>query len=319
MAALLEVKDLKTYFYRAEGVVKAVDGVSFSVNQGESLGIVGESGSGKSVSVMSLLRLIRKNGKVEGGTALFDGRDLLTLSKEEMRQVRGKDISLVFQDPMSSLNPTMRIGTQIMEPPLWHRLFKHDAAKARSIDLLGKVGIPSADSRFNDYPHQFSGGMRQRVMIATALTCSPKLIIADEPTTALDVTVRSQILNLMQDMKEESGTSVIMITHDFTVACNFCDRIIVMYAGRVMESAATSEFVRNARHPYSTGLLGSVLDIGSDKMSLKPIPGSPPNLIAPPPGCRFHPRCEKCAPRCRSEEPELREIVPGHLAACHFA
>jgi len=315
---LLTVKDLRVRFDRHGETVQAVDGLSFTLQKGESLGIVGESGSGKSVSVMSLLGLNRRNGTVEG-EALFGGRDLLQLGEEDLRQVRGKDISMVFQDPMSSLNPTSRIGRQLMEPPLWHRIAHDREARDRALKLLKQVGIPEYHTRFRDYPFQFSGGMRQRVMIAMAMTCDPQLLIADEPTTALDVTVRSQILNLMQDMKDETGMSIIMITHDFTMATNFCDRILVLYAGRVMESASTQAFLRNPRHPYSRGLLGSVLDIDSDPMKLNPIPGSPPNLTELPRGCRFSPRCALATDLCRQTAPALVEVDRDHLAACHYA
>lgn len=319
MAPLLSVNNLRTYFYRSEGVVRAVDGISYTLDHGESLGIVGESGSGKSVSVLSLLGLLRKNGRVEDGEAIFDGRDLLKLNKEDLREVRGKEISVIFQDPMTSLNPVFRVGPQMMEPPLWHRLFGNKESKQRAMQLLKRVGIPEHESRFSDYPFQFSGGMRQRVMIAMALTCEPKLIIADEPTTALDVTVRSQILNLLQDMKDEFGMSIIMITHDFSIACNFCDNIIVMYAGKIMESASTKEFLANCLHPYSQGLLRSTLDIDTQGIKLNPIPGNPPNLLDPPSGCSFHPRCERRQSICSAKVPALRQVRPGHSLSCHFA
>lgn len=319
MAPLLSVKNLHTYFYRPDGVVKAVDGISYSIETGETLGIVGESGSGKSVSVLSLLRLLRKNGRVEEGEAVFAGRDLLKLNPEELRQVRGKEISMIFQDPMSSLNPTLRIGRQLMEPPLWHRLSGSFESWQKAVQLLQQVGIPEHKSRFHDYPFQFSGGMRQRVMIAMALICEPKLLIADEPTTALDVTVRSQILNLLQEMKNAFGMSIIMITHDFSMASNFCDKIIVMYAGKIMEYAPTMAFLSNCLHPYSQGLIRSTLDIEAPDAKLNPIPGSPPNLINPPAGCRFHPRCEKCQPLCSTEIPALRPVGTDHWVACHFA
>jgi peptide/nickel transport system ATP-binding protein len=319
MASLLSVKNLRTTFKRHDGIVKAVDGISYTLERGETMGIVGESGSGKSVSVLSLLKLLRKNGKVEEGEAIFDGRDLLKLGKEEMRQVRGKEIGMIFQDPMTSLNPTIRIGRQMMEPPLWHGLFGKSESKAKVLQLLKHVGIPEYQSRFSDFPFQFSGGMRQRVMIAMSLTCGPKIIIADEPTTALDVTVRSQILNLMQDMKDEFGSAIIMITHDFCMASNFCDKLIVMYAGKVMESASTVDFLKGCMHPYSKGLLLSTLDIDSSDMQLHPIGGNPPNLIDPPSGCSFHPRCELMKEMCVNTIPELRELRPNHFVACHFA
>ncbi len=320
MAPLLSVKNLRTYFYRPDGIVKAVDGISYDVERGETLGIVGESGSGKSVSVLSLLRLLRKNGKVENGEAIFDdGRDLLKLDKEELRQVRGKEISMIFQDPMTSLNPTFRINLQMMEPLLWHRLADKGLARDKALRLLQRVGIPEAKLRFRDYPFQFSGGMRQRVMIAMALTCGPKLLIADEPTTALDVTVRSQILNLLQDMKDEFNMSIIVITHDFSMATNFCDRIIVMYAGKIVEYGPTLDFLAGCLHPYSSGLLCSTLDIDASDYKLTPIRGNPPSLIDPPSGCSFHPRCDYCQSVCVKEVPVLRELGRNHWVACHFA
>ena len=318
MAPLLSVKNLRTSFYRCDGIVKAVDGISYSIDRGETLGIVGESGSGKSVSTLSLLKLLRKNGRVEEGEAIFNGRDLLKLSKEELRDVRGKEISLIFQDSMTSLNPTFPIGVQLMEPLLWHKLMDRQQAKQRVLQLLHRVGIPEPESRLRDYPFQFSGGMRQRVMIAMALTCNPKLIIADEPTTALDVTVRSQILNLLQSMKDELSMSIILITHDFSMASNFCDKLMVMYAGKIMESAPTMEFLSNCCHPYSQGLLQSTLDIDTVDSTLHPIPGTPPNLTDLPPGCRFHPRCNRRLPVCSVATPPYLEIAPNHWVACHL-
>lgn len=318
MAELLRVNNLRTYFYRRDGIVKAVDGISYKLEHGESLGIVGESGSGKTVSVLSLLRLIRRNGRIEEGEAIFDGKDLLKLNIEELREIRGKDISIVFQDPMTSLNTIMRVGIQIMEPIIWHKIMSNKESRDRAIELLRLVGIPEYKTRFRDYPFQFSGGMRQRVMIAMALACQPKLIIADEPTTALDVTIRAQILNLMQDMKEEFKMSVILITHDITLAMNFCDTIMVMYAGKIMEYSPVVSFIKNPLHPYSIGLISSTLDIGTKEGTLKPIPGNPPNLINPPSGCRFHPRCELAQNICREVEPELREIEKRHYVACHL-
>lgn len=317
MQELLKVKNLKTYFYRPDGIVKAVDGISYTLNAGETLGIVGESGSGKSVSVLSLLRLLRGGARIEEGEAIFDGRDLLKLDKDELREIRGKDISMVFQDPMTSLNPTNKIGFQITEPITWHKLMRNAKASERARELLQKVGIPGHHKRFFDYPFQFSGGMRQRVMIAMALVCKPKLLIADEPTTALDVTIRSQILNLLQIMKEELKMGVIMITHDFGIASNFCDKIIVMYAGRIMESAYIQEFIKNPLHPYSLGLMGSTLDIDFSGGHLKQIPGNPPSLINLPSGCRFYPRCERREKICLTD-PELKEITPQHYTACHI-
>ncbi|ACK41952.1 MULTISPECIES: ABC transporter ATP-binding protein [Dictyoglomus] len=318
MAELLRVNNLKTYFDRYDGVVKAVDGVSYKVDYGETLAIVGESGSGKTQSVLSLLRLIKGNGRIVDGEAIFEGKDLLKLSKEELRQIRGKDISIVFQDPMTSLNPIMRIGIQIMEPILWHKIMSDKEARERAIELLRVVGIPEYKTRVWDYPFQFSGGMRQRVMIAIALACNPKLVIADEPTTALDVTVRAQILNLLSDMKEEFKTSVIFITHDVTLAMNFADTIMVMYAGKIAEYAPIDKFIRNPLHPYSNGLISSTLDINAKEGTLKPIPGNPPSLVNPPSGCRFHPRCPYAQDICKEVEPEYREVEDGHYVACHL-
>lgn len=318
MAELLNVKNLTTYFYRTDGIVKAVDGISYTVDRGEILGIVGESGSGKSVSVLSLLRLLGQNGRIMNGEAVFEGKDLIKMQKSELRKIRGKDIAMIFQDPMTSLNPTYRIGLQTSEPLVWHNIMDKMKAKDRAVELLDHVGIPEARSRYKDYPYEFSGGMQQRVMIAMALTCKPKLLIADEPTTALDVTIRSQILNLMQDMKKEFNMSIILITHDFGVSTNFCDKIIVMYAGRIMESAPIKEFLANVLHPYSAGLLRSTLDIDHKGDKLEPIPGNPPSLINPPAGCRFHPRCKHAKDICKKEAPELRKTKKDHYAACHF-
>lgn len=318
MAELLRVNNLKTYFDRYDGVVKAVDGVSYKLDYGETLAIVGESGSGKTQSVLSLLRLIKGNGRIVDGEAIFEGKDLLKLSKEELRQIRGKDISIVFQDPMTSLNPIMRVGIQIMEPIIWHKIMSDKEARERAIELLRVVGIPEYKTRVWDYPFQFSGGMRQRVMIAIALACNPKLVIADEPTTALDVTVRAQILNLLSDMKEEFKTSVIFITHDITLAMNFADTIMVMYAGKIAEYAPIEKFIKNPLHPYSNGLITSTLDINAKEGSLRPIPGNPPSLVNPPSGCRFHPRCQYAQDICKEVEPEYREVEDGHYVACHL-
>jgi len=318
MPELLNVKNLTTYFYRTDGIVKAVDGISYKVNQGETLGIVGESGSGKSVSVLSLLKLLGQNGRIKAGEAIFNGQDLLRMGKNDLRKIRGKDIAMIFQDPMTSLNPTYRIGLQTSEPLVWHNIMDKLESKDRAIELLDHVGIPEAKKRYMDYPYEFSGGMQQRVMIAMALICKPKLLIADEPTTALDVTIRSQILNLMQDMKNELNMSVILITHDFGVSTNFCDKIIVMYAGMIMESAPTKEFLTNVLHPYSSGLLRSTLDIDYKGDKLEPIPGNPPSLINPPSGCRFHPRCEHAKDICKKKVPQLQKVKKEHYVACHF-
>lgn len=319
MEELLRVTNLKTHFFRPDGVVRAVDGISYTLNKGESLAIMGESGCGKSVGVMSLIQLVRKPGRIVEGQALFEGRDLLKMGKEEIRQIRGHCIAMIFQDPMTSLNPTLTIGKQIMEPMLWHNYAGRQEARERAIKLLEAVGIPSPWQRFTEYPFQFSGGMKQRVMIAMALACGPRLIIADEPTTALDVTVQAQILDLLRRMKEETGTSVLMITHDLGVAADFCDKVMVMYAGRVAEQAPMEEFVERPYHPYSRGLMNSTLDLGRPKGRLDPIPGAPPSLLNPPAGCRFHPRCSEAMAVCSEKEPELVEVGPGRKVACWTA
>ncbi|MEW6229508.1 MAG: ABC transporter ATP-binding protein [Bacillota bacterium] len=319
MEELLRVTNLKTHFFRPDGVVRAVDGISYTLNKGESLAIMGESGCGKSVGVMSLIQLVRKPGRIVEGQALFEGRDLLKMGKEEIRQIRGHCIAMIFQDPMTSLNPTLTIGKQITEPMLWHNYGGRQEARERAIKLLEAVGIPSPWQRFTEYPFQFSGGMKQRVMIAMALACEPRLIIADEPTTALDVTVQAQILDLLRRMKEETGTSVLMITHDLGVAADFCDKVMVMYAGRVAEQAPMEEFVERPYHPYSRGLMNSTLDLGRPKGRLDPIPGAPPSLLNPPAGCRFHPRCSEAMAVCSEKEPELVEVGPGRKVACWTA
>ncbi len=316
MTKLLEVKDLKTYFQRPDGVVKAVDGISYSLEPGETMAIVGESGSGKSVSVKSLMRLIRPPGRIVNGQALFGGRDLLALSSREIQKVRGREIGMVFQDPMSSLNPTLTIGRQIMEPMLWHGLHSRKDARTRAIELLELVGIPSPEQRLSEYPFQFSGGMRQRVMIAMAIACKPKLLIADEPTTALDVTVQAQILDLLRNMQKELGMATILITHDFGVAAEFSQRVAVMYAGRIVETSPMRPFLKQQHHPYSSGLLRSTPEVGRAKTTLEPIPGSPPNMMDPPPGCPFHPRCPLADESCKASLPPLVEVEPERMAAC---
>lgn len=316
MEKLLEVKDLKTYFYRPEGIVKAVDGISYTLGPGETMAIVGESGSGKSVGVKSLMQLIRPPGKVVGGEARFLGKDLLRLSPTEMQKVRGREIGMIFQDPMSSLNPTLTIGRQIMEPMLWHGICDRKTARKRAAELLEMVGIPSPEQRLNEYPFQFSGGMRQRVMIAMAIACRPKLLIADEPTTALDVTVQAQILDLLREMQKELGMAIIIITHDFGVAAEFSQKVAVMYAGRIVETGPMDAFLANPRHPYSAGLLRSTPEVGRAAERLEPIPGSPPNLMDLPSGCPFAPRCGLADGACTAARPELVPVEPGRMAAC---
>lgn len=317
--ALLSVRNLYTEFSRPDGRVYAVNGASFSVAAGETLGIVGESGSGKSVSVLSLLGLIRGNGRVTGGEALFEGRNLLTMRKRELLDLRGRDIGVVFQDPMTSLNPVHRIGDQISEAMLAHHLCSRAEAKERTLELLDEVGIPDATARYRNYPFEFSGGMRQRVMIAIALACKPKLLVADEPTTALDVTVQMQILAVLQQARDKRKMGTIMITHDFGVATNFCDHIVVLYGGKVMESAPVAEFIHNTAHPYSVGLKNSILEMGSRNRDLAAIPGQSPTMLQPPRLCPFANRCSMAIERCRTEAPETRSVAEGHEVACHRA
>lgn len=320
MAPLLEVRDLRTYFYTQDGIVKAVDGVSFYVNRGETLGIVGESGCGKSVTSLSIMRLIpNPPGKIVSGQILFDGEDLLQASEEEMRHIRGNRIAMIFQDPMTSLNPVLTIGRQITESLELHLKLSKKEARDRAIELLDMVGIPSASKRLDNYPHQFSGGMRQRVMIAMALSCNPELLIADEPTTALDVTIQAQILELINRLREELETAVILITHDLGVVAGMTDRVTVMYAGKVVEEGPTSEIFANPRMPYTIGLLRSIPRLDEERgRRLTPIRGLPPNLIDLPPICPFSPRCDYAREECLSSVPELRSVGNDHRAACHF-
>ncbi len=318
MGRLLEIQDLRTNFYTQDGVVKAVNGVSYTLDEGETLGLVGESGCGKSVSALSIMRLIpQPPGKIVGGKVMFQGRDLLTVSEDEMRRVRGKDIAMIFQDPMTSLNPVLTIKRQLTEGLELHLGMDGNASGKRAVELLDMVGIPSSKSRVNDYPHQFSGGMRQRVMIAMALSCNPKLLIADEPTTALDVTIQAQILDLIKKLRKEFGTAVIMITHDLGVVAGLTDKINVMYAGYVVESAPTDELFKNPRHPYTLGLLRSIPKINDERREkLIPIEGLPPDLIDAPVGCPFGPRCSYITDKCRTENPALEPVARGHHIAC---
>jgi oligopeptide transport system ATP-binding protein len=317
---LLSVRNLRTYFQTEDGTVKAVDGVSFDIERGKTLGIVGESGSGKSVTNLSILRLIPSPpGRIVSGEVFFDGRDILQLSTEEIRKVRGKRIAMIFQDPMSSLNPFMRISKQLMEMTQLHLGYSREKAFEHAVEMLELVGIPDARARANDYPHEFSGGMRQRVMIAMALSCQPELLIADEPTTALDVTIQAQILDLIKKLKRDTGTSVILITHDLGVVAGMTDEIIVMYAGKVFERAPTFELFEFPGNPYTKGLLRSVPDPASTAETLYQIPGLPPDPAHLPPGCPFAPRCEKVQDVCRKEFPPFVQLSPGHESLCHFA
>jgi oligopeptide transport system ATP-binding protein len=318
MQPLLQVEDLRTYFYTYDGVVKAVDGVSFHLNEGETLGIVGESGSGKSVTTLTVMGLIpRPPARVVSGRVLFQGRDLLKLSQEELRRIRGKSISMIFQDPMTSLNPVLTIGRQVSEALELHLGMSGAEARKRTVELLEMVGLPEANRRLGDYPHQFSGGMRQRVMIAMALSCNPQLLIADEPTTALDVTIQAQILHLLQDLTSRLGTSVILITHNFGLVAGSVDRVMVMYAGLVMEEASTKDLFDNPRHPYTQGLFRSLPRLDEEDERLVPIKGLPPDLRYVSEGCPFNARCPHVQAKCQ-QRPPLRSIADGHAILCWF-
>ena len=301
---LLSVRNLKTSFLTHVGEVKAVRGISFDVNEGEVLGIVGESGSGKSVTSLSIMGLLQYPGRVVDGEILLNGEDILTYSKNQMRRVRGKEIAMIFQDPMTSLNPVYTIGNQIMEMILEHEKMSRREARARAIEMLKLVGIPAAEKRIDSYPHEFSGGMRQRVMIALALSCNPKLLIADEPTTALDVTIQAQILNLIKKLNRQFGMTTMLITHDLGVVATVCDKVAVMYGGLIMEYGTVDEIFSHPRHPYTMGLLGSIPHVdGGEKRRLIPIDGTPPDLINPPKGCPFSTRCKYCMNVCTREQP----------------
>jgi peptide/nickel transport system ATP-binding protein len=318
--ALLEVNDLKTYFRTDDGIVKAVDGVSFEVEKGQTLGIVGESGSGKSVTCLTIMGLNAKRNTITSGTATFRGDDLLTMNSRRLRDIRGNDIAMIFQDPMTSLNPVHTIGKQLVEAILLHRDVTKAQARNRSLELLKAVGIPRAERRIDDYPHQFSGGMRQRVMIAMALVNDPDLLIADEPTTALDVTTQAQILNLMMKLQEDFGSAIIIITHDLGVIAEVADEVVVMYAARVAEQAPVDNLFKRPHHPYTWGLLGSLPRLDADVKRLTQIQGQPPSLLNPPRGCRFHPRCPYVMEICKTTEPDLLPVShdPGHVQRCHL-
>ncbi len=316
-APVLQVKDLKTQFFTDDGVVKAVNGVSFDLYPGETLGIVGESGCGKSVTALSILRLIQEPGRIVNGEVLFQGNDLLKLSNEEMREIRGKDIAMIFQDPLSSLNPVLNVGFQVEEAMFAHDRISNKNALGRTLELLKQVRIPSAASRVSDYPHQFSGGMRQRVMIAMGLANKPSILIADEPTTALDVTVQAQILELLRDLNRDTRTAIIMITHNMGVVAGLCQRVIVMYAGNIVEEGPVHEIFKNPQHPYTWSLLRSIPRLDSDRhQRLLSIEGLPPDLISPPRGCKFNPRCQFRIDRCLRDDPPLMAAGPNQRAAC---
>jgi len=317
---LLSVKDLRVYFKTEDSVVKAVDGVSFEVKRGQTLGIVGESGSGKTVANLSIMRLISEPlGQIEGGAIEFNGRDILKMSPRELRDLRGCHIAMIFQDPMTSLNPFMRVSKQLMEVTQLHLGHTKEEARRHAVEMLEHVRIPDASERIDSYPHEFSGGMRQRVMIAMALSCKPQLLIADEPTTALDVTIQAQILNLIQKLKTETGTSVILITHDLGVIAGMTDYVTVMYAGKVFEQAPTPELFERPGNPYTRALLQSVPDPTSEQGKLFQIPGQPPDLANLPSGCPFAPRCRRVEEVCRREFPPFVRLTSNHFSLCHFA
>jgi peptide/nickel transport system ATP-binding protein len=321
---LLEIEELRTYFYTRDGVVRAVDGVSLSVGEGETLAVVGESGCGKSVTSLSVLRLVQSPpGKIVSGSIRFAGRDLLKLSEAEMRRIRGNEISMIFQEPMTSLNPVLTIGRQIGETLTLHQGLDGKAAERRAVEMLRLVQIPEAERRVRQYPHELSGGMRQRVMIAMALACNPKLLMADEPTTALDVTIQAQILDLMRELKSKIGAAIVLITHDLGVVAEMAERVVVMYAGRKVEEATVKDLFARPRHPYTAGLLASVPKLGSslsgESVRLADIPGTVPSLREAIPGCPFAPRCALANEMCRTEMPPFEEKAPGHRAACHHS
>ena len=317
--ALLEVDNLQTHFRTPEGINRAVDGVSFHVNEGETLAIVGESGCGKSVTSMSLMRLIAEPPGKIAGSIRFQGKDLLQLSEREMRAIRGNDISMIFQEPMTSLNPVLTVGRQIGETLRMHQGLDKQAAEARAIEMLNLVGIPEPVRRVREYPHQLSGGMRQRVMIAMALACNPKLLIADEPTTALDVTIQAQILNLLRDLKQRLGMAILLITHNLGIIGDMADRVAVMYAGQIVELAPAGELVRRPLHPYTRALMQSVPRLQGGKDRLSAIPGTVPRIGNFPKGCRFYPRCPSARPECESQMPPLVEVQPNRWVRCLYA
>ena len=317
MGKLLEVKNLRTYFYTDDGVSKAVDDVSFEVDEGHTIGIVGESGCGKSVSCLSVMRLIQTPpGKITGGEVWFKGRNLLELEDSEMRKIRGNFISMIFQEPMTSLNPVFTCGNQIMEALILHQHLTKEQAKQRAIEMLRQVGIPGPEQRVNEYPHQLSGGMRQRVMIAMALSCNPALLFADEPTTALDVTVQAQILDLLRDLQKRFNMAIVVITHDLGVIAEMAERVVVMYAGKVQEDSDVQTIYKNPLHPYTLGLQKAIPRVHQDTGRLYVIEGTVPNPLDFPPGCKFHPRCPEVMDKCRTQEPELVIVAPGHKVRC---
>jgi len=320
---LLKVQGLKTYFFLERGVVKAVDGVDFEIKKGEILGLVGETGCGKSVTALSIMRLISSPGKTVEGKVIFEGEDLLKKSGEAMRKIRGTKISMIFQDPHTSLDPVFTIGYQIAEPIELHQVEEQHLISAKEVpkkvvEMLKLVGIPDPDHRVVEYPHQFSGGMKQRAMTAMMISCNPSLLIADEPTTAIDVTIQAQILDLMRDLRRKLGTSILLITHNLGVIAEMCDRVAVMYAGNIVEQADITTLFGSPKHPYTRALLEAVPKVGAKRRELKTIPGMVPSLITPPPGCKFHPRCPHAMDMCREEFPQMIEVGKEHLVRCYL-
>ncbi|MHA1972077.1 MAG: ABC transporter ATP-binding protein [Candidatus Hodarchaeales archaeon] len=319
VGTLLDIRDLRTYFYTKKGVVKAVDGISYKIKRGESLGLVGESGCGKSVSALSMMRLIpQPPGKIESGEVWFDGVDLLQLPMKDMRKIRGNRISMIFQDPMTSLNPVLTVGEQVAETIRLHQQLTQQEVFEKVVEYFSMVGLPNPEDRLENYPHQLSGGMRQRVGIAMALSCNPSLLIADEPTTALDVTIQAQILEIMANLMKEIQTSLILITHNLGLVVELSQKVAVMYAGHIAEFGTVEQIFENPMHPYTIGLHDSIPKINEKRERLVPIPGEVPDLINPPPGCPFHPRCSKAMPICREEFPQEIEVEPGHRVSCHL-
>jgi oligopeptide transport system ATP-binding protein len=316
MNNLLEIKNLKTVFHTYAGYVSALNNVTFNVGHGEAVGIVGESGSGKSVTMLSVMKLLSENGKIVDGEIIFNGRNLRSLSSKEMESLRGNEIGMIFQDPMTSLNPVFTIGNQLVEAILKHNKISKAEATEKAVNMLRLVGIPSPEKRLKQYPHEFSGGMRQRAMIAMALSCEPKLLIADEPTTALDVTIQAQILELMKELKEKIKTSIILITHDLGLVADVCERVMVMYGGSIVEQGKVDEIFYYPMHPYTVGLLKSIPRLNMGKDRLKPIEGQPPDLIKPPAGCSFCARCPKAMKICVTMKPEYNELSEGHGTCC---
>ncbi|WP_088036168.1 ABC transporter ATP-binding protein [Evansella clarkii] len=315
--ALLEVKDLKTYFFVEDKIIKSVDGVNFTIKNGETVAIVGESGSGKSITSLSIMGLVPKpNGKIVEGSIKFSGDELVGLPEKKMNKIRGNDIAMIFQEPMTSLNPVFPIGNQITEALLHHQNLRKSEAKKRAVELLKLVGFARAEQIIHEYPHQLSGGMRQRVMIAMAMSCDPKLLIADEPTTALDVTVQAQILELMRDVKKKFNSSILLITHDLGVVAEMADRVLVMYGGQVVEETSVDEIFEKPKHPYTSGLLASIPKIEEERKRLEQIPGTVPSADNFPRGCRFAPRCSKVMPRCTDAPPDLLKVEPDHKVRC---